>query len=111
MGEGGNGEVSCFARFMKARAVHIDTAVQTSRMVTSRPIQANRRSTQAGAESIAALQVRIQVQRDEKARLARVAQIRSQVDAGIYHIDGRAIVNGLLHSTADWKLLCMETAD
>ncbi|GHO43207.1 hypothetical protein KSX_13700 [Ktedonospora formicarum] len=48
------------------------------------------------------------MQRDEKARLARVEQIKSQVDAGTYKLNSRAIVSGLLHSSLDWKFLYMK---
>lgn len=101
---------SCSVSYMKARAVRIDTAVETTGMVSSQP-QARRHSSPPVGESIAALQVRIQVQRDEKARLARVEQIKSQVDAGTYQLDNQATVYGLLGSPLDWGFVCMSAPD
>ncbi|GHO65948.1 hypothetical protein KSC_048400 [Ktedonobacter sp. SOSP1-52] len=95
---------------MKARAVRIDTAVETTGMVSSQP-QVRRHSSPPVGESIAALQVRIQVQRDEKARLARVEQIKSQVDTGTYQLDNQATIYGLLGSPLDWSFVCMSAPD
>ena len=62
-------------------------------------------------DRIAALETSIRVQREEQARIARVEELRAQVNAGTYKVDSKAIAQKMLKSPEVMKLLGLGKED
>jgi flagellar biosynthesis anti-sigma factor FlgM len=62
-------------------------------------------------DRIAALETSLRIQREEQARIARVEELRAQVNAGTYKVDSKAIAQKMLKSPEAMKLLGLGKED